>query len=534
MLTPHSSLRGGTTAEKYGIGTAGSLANEAAIKLTRPSVGQAAAGRSAQLLDPAIFFTLLALIALVAIPYGSVQPWWESAFECAVFGLAGLWVVDSLRSDTSPASGHRLLAPLIAIIILAFSQTISLGGAAPGIKGEMWRAVSADPYETRRFALKLLALSLAGMLLLRYTSNQRRLRTLIHVLISVGVASALFGIVRQMVQGSTPYLALPQLSPDRSYAQFIDRNHFAFLIEMVLGLVFGLMIGGGIERERRLIYLVAALFLCAALVLSNSRGGILTMLCQMLFLAPLFGVTGTARASYREGNSLLRGWLPRLSSLFLLRTALILSLLTAVTIGIIWVGGDPLIHRIGTVPREFSTNDDDKRMNTRRVEIWQATWGLIKAHPIAGIGFGGYWIAFPEKHDASGVFTPEEAQFRPLAAHNEYLELLASGGLIGGVLGTWFVVVLIRCAREHLRRSRDPFRRAASLGALIGLFGVAIHSLVDFGLHDTVNALVFTALVVIATVTLKEESSRNESDGSERDLSARWKSRRKAFAHSPS
>src|SRR3989449_11657885 len=104
-------------------------------------------------------------------------------------------------------------------------------------------------------------------------------------------------------------------------------------------------------------------------------------------------------------------------------------------------------------------------------------------------------------HDALPicVFTPEEAQFRPLAAHNEYLELLASGGLIGGALGTWFVIVLIKCAREQLRRSRDPFRRAACFGALVGLFGVAIHSLVDFGPHDTVNALVFTALVVIST-----------------------------------
>jgi O-antigen ligase len=478
------------------------------IELARPSVGQAAPGRTAQLLDPAIFFALLALIALVAIPYGSVHPWWEAVFECAVFALGALWVVDGLLSSSWRVSGYRLVAPLIAIVVLAFSQTIPLGGGAAGIKGEIWRAVSADPYETRRFALKLLALSLAGMLLLRYTSNQRRLRTLINVLIGVGVVSALFGIVRQTVQGSAPNFALLQLRPDRSYGQFIDRNHFAFLIEMVLGLVFGLMIGAGIQRERRLIYLTAALLLCAALVLSNSRGGILTMFCQILFLSLLFGTAGPARVLHRKGSSVLHSWLPRLSSLFVVRAALILGLLTAVTISIIWVGGDPLIHRLGTVPREFSANDDDKRMNARRVEIWQATWGLIKAHPIAGIGFGGYWIAFPGQHDASGVFTPEEAQFRPLAAHNEYLELLASGGLIGGALGTWFVIVLIRSAREQLRRSRDPFRRAASFGAFIGLFGVAIHSLVDFGLHDTVNALVLTALVVIAIVPLKEESSQ--------------------------
>ena len=37
------------------------------------------------------------------------------------------------------------------------------------------------------------------------------------------------------------------------------------------------------------------------------------------------------------------------------------------------------------------------------------------------------------------------------------------------------------------------------LGAAIGVAGVAVHSLVDFGLHTVVNALVLTTLVVIAT-----------------------------------
>ena len=41
--------------------------------------------------------------------------------------------------------------------------------------------------------------------------------------------------------------------------------------------------------------------------------------------------------------------------------------------------------------------------------------------------------------------------------------------------------------------SRD---RAACLGGLAGIFGLAIHSFVDFGLHITINALVFLALTV--------------------------------------
>jgi hypothetical protein len=37
-----------------------------------------------------------------------------------------------------------------------------------------------------------------------------------------------------------------------------------------------------------------------------------------------------------------------------------------------------------------------------------------------------------------------------------------------------------------------------------GIFGIAVHSLFDFGLHINTNALIFIALVVIATVGAEE------------------------------
>jgi phosphotransferase system glucose/maltose/N-acetylglucosamine-specific IIC component len=66
------------------------------------------------------------------------------------------------------------------------------------------------------------------------------------------------------------------------------------------------------------------------------------------------------------------------------------------------------------------------------------------------------------------------------------------------VFGIWFAVVVLKRVRVSLG-SPNRFRRAASLGAAIGIAGVAVHSLVDFGLHTMVNALVFTTLIVIAT-----------------------------------
>ncbi|MCA1607552.1 MAG: O-antigen ligase family protein, partial [Acidobacteria bacterium] len=172
-------------------------------------------------------------------------------------------------------------------------------------------------------------------------------------------------------------------------------------------------------------------------------------------------------------------------------------LVAAVVLSVIWVGGDTLVTRLESVPGELSVEGAPERTGARRIEIWRATWRLIRANPVAGVGFGGYWAAIPMYRDASGEWTPEQA-------HNDYLELLASGGLIGAALGTWFLVALIRLAPERLHAT-DSYRRATCLGALAGLFGAAVHSLFDYGLHFTINALVFTVLIAIAVVNGRVE-----------------------------
>jgi O-antigen ligase len=137
-------------------------------------------------------------------------------------------------------------------------------------------------------------------------------------------------------------------------------------------------------------------------------------------------------------------------------------------------------------------------VNTRRVDIWRATWLMIKAHPIAGVGFGGYWIAVPQYHDASGAYTPQQA-------HNDYLEVAASGGIIGAAICVWFGVMLITRLKRTLGQA-GAWRRAACAGAAIGLLGVAVHSMFDFGVHLTINAALFMVLVVIGTAEIEAGS----------------------------
>jgi O-antigen ligase len=128
---------------------------------------------------------------------------------------------------------------------------------------------------------------------------------------------------------------------------------------------------------------------------------------------------------------------------------------------------------------------------------------MIKEHPLMGIGFGGYWTAIPQYHNASGRWTPQQA-------HNDYLELMASGGIIGVLLAGWFFFLLIKITLERLR-SVAALRRAACFGAIISLFGIAVHSLVDFGLHIPINALVCLALIAIATTDGRMEEKSHLS-----------------------
>lgn len=456
------------------------------------------------LLDLIIFFMLLALMVLVAIPYGTVEPWWRAVFESAIYLLTALWIVHGLLRGGWRVSGLHLLLPFLALVVLTFVQTISLGSTIgiDRVEGIMWPAISTDLYETRLVAFRLLALSLFLALLLRFTSSPQRLRALIYVVIGIGVASALFGIVRQTTQHE-PGFILPYLQPNIGYGQFINYNHFAFLMEMSLGLTLGIVIRGGAPHERVFLYLAAAAPVWTALVLSNSRGGIFSMLSQMLFIALLFTVTRASGASSEPSIS-ASIWLWNISKSLAFRIVLIALLMLGVAFSIIWLGGEPLTGRLELVKNEIGTAESNARENVRRVDIWRATRQLIKIHPIAGIGFGGYWTAIPKYHDASGILIPQEA-------HNDYLELLASGGLIGVALFAWFLIASIRRARECLR-SKDTFRRAACFGALVGLFGVAIHSMFDFGLHLIINALVFTSLLVIATVDSRVEKQASQSD----------------------
>jgi O-antigen ligase len=191
--------------------------------------------------------------------------------------------------------------------------------------------------------------------------------------------------------------------------------------------------------------------------------------------------------------------LPRIAKSAAVRAVLLLVLVAGVLFGTFWVGGDRLATNFENATTEISSTPT--RAGASRNEIWRATLKMFAAHPIVGVGLGAYWIGITAYHDASGLMTPQEA-------HNDYLELLSSGGLIGLALGAWFAVAVVRKIRRQLSFDTG-YKRAVRLGAILGLTGVAAHSLVDFGLHIMTNAIVFIVLIMIATSKIDAQTRSN-------------------------
>ena len=88
--------------------------------------------------------------------------------------------------------------------------------------------------------------------------------------------------------------------------------------------------------------------------------------------------------------------------------------------------------------------------------------------------------------------------YRLEQAHNDYLQTLSDGGIVGAILGLGFLFILFRQGFFR-RETEDKFRRGVVTGALAGCFAVLVHSFFDFTLHTTANALLFLVLAALAT-----------------------------------
>lgn len=113
-----------------------------------------------------------------------------------------------------------------------------------------------------------------------------------------------------------------------------------------------------------------------------------------------------------------------------------------------------------------------------RLELWRAAGRMLADRPLVGVGPSNFRLRL-EDYVESG------SRIRPTHSNNLYVELFASGGLIGGSLFLWMCWRLAR----HLRRPRGRWDDRIELSLFIGVsaavLSIAVHGLVDYFLEFT-------------------------------------------------
>jgi len=432
-----------------------------------------------------IFLLICVAIVLSTLAYGTVHYWSLAVFQASAALILVLWVIDAWSSKTLRLSRNALQWPLVGMILIGLLQLLPLGKELSDglISQPAVKSLSLDPFSTRLVLIQVTALLIYFGAVLAFTDGPIRLRLLVRTIIIFGFLLAILGLI-QSFTSPTKLLWLRELKESTPFGPFINRHHFAGYMELTLALPLGLLFSGAIERDKRFIYIFAALMMGVALIMTNSRGGILSLIAEIVFLVAMTGFRRKSRSSQQNETS---GASIRAA---VVRSALGLALLLSIFAGVVMLGGEPVLNRLmGTVSSADPT--------TGRAHFWRVTLDVIRDHPLTGTGLGSYGVAYPMYDTRGGGLRVEQA-------HNDYLQTLSDAGIAGALLGLFFIVTLFRLGLTR-SSSQDTFRRGVAIGALSGCFAVLVHSFFDFTLHTTSNALLFLTVAGLATINGRVE-----------------------------
>jgi len=367
------------------------------------------------------------------------------------------------------------LSPAIRLAMSPATRAIDLTFQLDGrtaIASEGARALSIDPAATTTS----LVLSIALLLLFwcaRTAFAFGGVRLCARAIAGLGLVLATIG----MAQHATAPHLLYWMFPTRSatpFGPFMNHSDFATWLVMALPLTAGYLIARLHSRrshtgaplgmaeafDNTAMWLTTAVgFMSAALVVGLSRSGLVAAAAG---LASLWALS-SARMHGRG-----RAWL-------------LAGLLAVAVIAAAYANTNALSARVSeTINLGLGG----------RSAIWRETWPMIEDFWLTGVGPGAY-----ERGMVVYQQSPRVVYFNH--AHNEYVQLLAEGGVLLAIPAIVIVIAGAWRIRRRLGADRTPIYWVRA-GAVSGLVAVAIQSVWETGLRVPANGMLFAVLSAIA------------------------------------
>ena len=447
-----------------------------------------------------LLWGLILILAVAPLPFGSVQPRAAAALVVACLALGILWVLWRSRRGLSPLPGKdpvlavgALFALVGAVQLVPLPETAlrlispkavelreryepRAAGENPS-RGRGWQPLSLYPWATRQALLRFIACLIAALVTIDLSGRETWRRTLAMALVASGGFQAVYGLSEYFSGRQHIFGYAKRYYTEVATGTFINRNHFAGYLEMTLPLAIALASlslarlggGAGVPITRRLaeasgremfaasVLLLLALTMAVALVCSQSRMGITSVLLALLSVGLFLAWRGRGRS-------------------FAL-AAVIVAGATLLLVGQGSAAGSVLERFLGTA-KEFQGDFG-------RWSIWAQAAGMLAAFPLFGAGFGSFPYVFPVFRTAA-----EGASFPH--AHNDFLELAAETGAVGCVAA---LLGLFLIGRALLWRAEGrPGFGHLGYAASAALAAIGFHSLTDFNLAIPSNALTLSVL----------------------------------------
>ena len=452
-------------------------------------------------------------IWIAVLAFGGTSPPFFLVTEVIILGLGVFLLSSSLRA---PLTAVRLpLAVPVALIVLVVLQILPLPAfLAPlyaslhiALAGDTRYTLSVAPYQTVSHLLLLVTFLTAFYLGLLVCKDRNAKKRLVYALVALGAFEAFYGLLQYLTGWQQIFAYVKKYYLEDATGTYINRNHFAGLLEMTLPftVALALRLAGNLRRAaerseakarqllsaRELLPLVFLLFLAVAtftaLVFSRSRMGIISALASLM---AIFALAGSSSLSKRT------------------RAVVAVVFFLGVVGMVLWVGSDPVVTRFETLGREYNETGQN------RISIWRDTLTLIHRHPLLGTGLGTFSVAY----------TSVQSTFLNLLvdhAHCDYLEVVSELGLPGGILVFVSIFWILARAVRRYRRIEDHFEAAVCLGCIGSIAAILVHSLADFNLYIPANALIFTVTLALAW-TGKPDLTTRDAAPSGSDRSSSW------------
>ncbi len=426
---------------------AGSGVADAPLRLNNPPPSGLSQG-----LETAAFWMLCAMMVFAPLAFGAVEPW-------AVFGLQSGMAVIALLLVASGMVGARGWSGLRTPALLPAALFLALIGVQLGLSLSLYRHATYVEF------LRVVAYGIGFAAALQCLRGSDRLRQFTMFLAIFGFALAVFAMLQHFTSPDKLYWVRTPSHGGSIFGPFVNRNHYAGLMEMITPFAVVGFLVPYTRKEQRILMLFAAALTSASVVLSLSRGGAIALMLEMVFLGCFL--------TFRAGNK---------------RAALGVAALSVPLVALVtWLGTARLVER-------YSSLED-----WMRTAIIRDGLRMFGDHWVTGTGLGTFPTVYPQfRSFATDLFVNQ--------AHNDVLQLMVEMGLPGLVLVVWFLVAVYRQGLVKAQAWVTSWKGAASLAALTGITGLLVHSLYDFNLRIPANALFFCVLCGLAAAREREKA----------------------------